>query len=146
MASPRRPPYSPRRPEGGRSPRLTALKTMTSPSSSCARACWAAWAPRAIASRSFAASATRSTAGRGCGTVCGVLRAPVLRALVGASGTASVATAPGLEIGEQKLRTTRSGNRSNRQQKRNPSPLTRIERSCSAFSYRFFDPAAPRRP
>ena len=78
--------------------------------------------------------------------MCGVLRAPVLRALVGASWTASLAMSPGLEIGEQKLRTIGSRNRANRQQKRNPSPLTRIERSYSACPYRFFGPAAPRRP
>ena len=74
--------------------------------SSCARACWAAWAPRATAARSFADSAVRSTAGRGCSAVCGMLRAPVLRALAGASHTASLAMALGLKIEEHKLRTT----------------------------------------
>jgi len=42
-------------------------------------------APRAIASWSFAASTTMSTTSRGCGAVCGIARALVLKALVGAS-------------------------------------------------------------
>ena len=50
-----------------------------------------------MASRSFAASTMRSTEGMGCGAVCGVLRTPVLRALAGASWTASLAMAPGLK-------------------------------------------------
>ena len=99
-----------------------------------------------MASRSFAAAASRSKAGRGCGAVCGVLHAPVLRALAGASCTASLATAPGLKIEEHKLRTTGSRNRPNTQRKRNPSLLTRIEHSCSASSWRFFGPEAPCRP
>jgi hypothetical protein len=74
-----------------------------------ARACWAFWAPRAIASWSFAAFATMSTTGRGCGAVCGVARAPVLRALVRASGAASLAMAPELVIGEEALKSAGSG-------------------------------------
>jgi len=57
-----------------------------------------------MASRSFVASATISTTGGGCGAECGVARAQVLRALVGASGAASLAMAPELEIGEERLR------------------------------------------
>ena len=41
--------------------------------------------------------------GGGCGAVCGVLRGPVLRALTGASRTASLGTAPGLEVKRRKL-------------------------------------------
>jgi len=56
-----------------------------------------------MASRSLAAAASRSTAGWGCGAVCGVLRDPVFRALAGASRTTSLGTAPGLEIKIRKL-------------------------------------------
>ena len=56
-----------------------------------------------MASHSLAAAASRSTAGGGCGAVCGVLRDPVLRALAGASRTTSLGTAPGLEIKRRKL-------------------------------------------
>ena len=66
-------------------------------------------APRAIASWSFAASATMSTTGWGCGAVCGVARAPVLRALVGASWAASLAMAPELVIGEEALKSAGLG-------------------------------------
>ena len=66
-----------------------------------------------MASRSFAASATISTTGGGCGAECGVARAPVLRALAGASGAASLATAPELEIGEERLRLAGLGDRLN---------------------------------
>jgi len=57
-----------------------------------------------MASRSFAASATMSMTGGGCGAECGVARIPVLRALVSASGAASLATVPELEIGEGRVR------------------------------------------
>src|SRR6185312_9864772 len=72
-----------------------------SPLLSGARACWAFWAPLAIASWSLAASATMSMTGRGCGAVCGVARAPVLRALVDASGAASLVMAPELVTREE---------------------------------------------
>ena len=62
---------------------------------------------------SFAASATMSTMGRGCGAVCGVARAPVLRALVGASGAASLAMAPELVIGEEALKSAGLGGQLN---------------------------------
>jgi hypothetical protein len=81
-----------------------------------------------MASHSFAAAASRSTAGRGCGAVCGVLRAPVLRALARASYTASLGTAPGLEIKELKLRITGSRNRPNTQQKTKPK-FTYLDRA-----------------
>ena len=45
--------------------------------------------------------------------MCGVVRAPVLRALAGVRGATSLATAPELEIGEGKLRLARLGERSN---------------------------------
>ena len=45
--------------------------------------------------------------------MCGVARAPVLRALAGASGATSLATAPELEIGEERLRLAGLGERSN---------------------------------
>ena len=64
-----------------------------------------------MASRSFAASATMSTTGGACSAECGVARATVLRALVGASRDASLATAPELEIGEGKLRLAGQGDR-----------------------------------
>ena len=70
-----------------------------------------------MASRSYAASATMSTTGGGCGAECGVARAPVLRALVGASGAASLATAPELEIREGKLGLVGLGERSNEHNK-----------------------------
>ena len=70
-----------------------------------------------MASRSFAASAMMSTTGGGCGAECGVARAPVLRALVGASGAASLATAPELEIGKGKLRLAGLGDRLNEHNK-----------------------------
>ena len=70
-----------------------------------------------MASRSFAASATISTTGGGCGAEYSVARAMVLRALVGASGAASLATAPKLEIGEGKLRLAGLGDRSNEHNK-----------------------------
>ena len=73
-----------------------------------AQVCWAFWAPRVIASRSFAASATISTTGGGCGAVCGMAHAPVLRALVGASGAASLAMASELEIEEEMLKSAGS--------------------------------------
>ena len=47
--------------------------------------------------------------GRGCGAVCGVARAPVLRALVGASWAASLAMAPELVIGEEALKSAALG-------------------------------------
>ena len=43
--------------------------------------------------------------------MCGVAGAPVLRALAGASGAASLATAPELEIGEERLRLAGLGDR-----------------------------------
>ena len=66
-----------------------------------------------MASRSFVASATISMTGGGCGAECGVARAPVLRALVSASGAASLATAPELKIGEGRLRLAGLGDQLN---------------------------------
>ena len=79
--------------------------------SGCYNADLASVAPtlRAIASWSFAASATMSTTGRGCGAECGVARAPVLRTLVSASWAASLAMAPELLIGEEALKSAGLG-------------------------------------
>ena len=85
-----------------------------------------------MASRSFAASATISTTGGGCGAECGVARASVLRALVGANGAVSLATAPELEIGEGKLRLVGLGDRLNERKKTKLKTLTRTGRSCCA--------------
>ena len=46
--------------------------------------------------------------------MCGVARAPVLRALAGASVAASLATAPELEIGEERLKIAGLGDRLNK--------------------------------
>ena len=64
-----------------------------------------------MASRSFAASATMSTTGGGYDVECSMEQALVLRALVGASGAASLAMAPELEIGEGKPRLAGLGDR-----------------------------------
>ena len=93
-----------------------------------------------MASRSLAAAASRSTAGWGCGAVCGVLRDPVLRALTGASRTASLGTAPGLKAKMREL--SRIEKFTNYVTKNEIQMLTQIEHSCSAFSWRSFEPGA----
>ena len=45
--------------------------------------------------------------------MCGVARTPVLRALAGVSGAASLSTAPELEIGEERLGLAGLGDRLN---------------------------------
>jgi hypothetical protein len=62
-------------------------------------------------------SATISMTGRGCGAVCVAARDPVLRALTGASGAASLAAAPELEIGGGRLRLAGLRERSNKDDK-----------------------------
>ena len=97
-----------------------------------------------MASRSLAAAASRSTAGWGCVAVCGVLRAPVLRALAGASRTASLGTAPGLKVKRREL--SRIEKFTKYVTKNEIQMLTQIEHSCSAFSWRSFEPGASSYP
>ena len=74
--------------------------------------------------------------------MCGVARAPVLRALAGTSGAASLAKALELEIGEERLRLAGLGDRLNERKKIKPKPLTRTGRSYCVCPCHSFGPAA----
>ena len=78
--------------------------------------------------------------------MCGVAHAPVLRALTDASGTVSLATVPGLEIGEGKLRLAGTGSQQNKWKRTKLRTLTQTGHSCCACPCRSFGPAAHRRP